>query len=267
MLVFLLTLLYYESMDINVIYNQTGRDSLYKTWHTTGANMIIYIKEGRGSIVFADSVFEIKKGVLCFVDGNCQHYTLPSDPNNYARHKVFFNDNILKSGCDILKIDNIAKTTAVFAKIPADVQNEVESSFLKLNDSGDYATRLLSVLQLLNFISRYATKDSTPSQNFALTVMGYINTHFHDNISIDDVCEAVHMSKYHFCRKFKEQTGQTFMEYLLKTRIVQATEFLTKTDMPVGDISDRCGFSSVSYFCRVFKEHTGKSPLQFKKML
>ncbi len=227
--------------------------------------MIIYIRQGRGSIVFGDSVFEIKKGVLCFVGGNCQHYTLPNSPNDYARHKVFFNDEILKSGCDILRFDSFKNSTAVFAKIPSGEQGAVESAFLRLSDSADYASRLLSVLELLTHLSRHATKDSTQSESFAVAVMGYINTHLHENITIDDVCEAVHMSKYHFCRKFKEKTGQTFMEYLLKTRIVQASEFLTKTDMSVGEISDRCGFSSVSYFCRVFKEHTGKSPLKYKK--
>lgn len=258
-------MLYYKNMDIDVIYNQTGRDSLYKTWHTTGANMIIYIKQGRGSIVFSDSVFEMKKGVLCFVSGNCQHYTMPNDPNDYARHKVFFSDDILKSGCDILKVNGNFDSTAVFAKIPIDLQTEAENAFLNLSENTDYPTRLISVLQLMNLISRFATKDGAPSQSFAVAVMGYINTHLHENITIDDVCEAVHMSKYHFCRKFKEQTGQTFMEYLLKTRIVQASEFLTKTDMSVGDVSDRCGFSSVSYFCRVFKEHMGTSPLKYKK--
>ncbi len=254
-------------MDINIIYNQIGRDSLYKTWHKTGANMIIYIKSGRGSIVFGDSVFEIKKGVLCFVGGNCQHYTLPNSPRDYARHKVFFSDEILESGCGILRLDIFKNSTAVFAKIPVSEQEAVESAFLKLNSNTDYASRLLCVLELLTYLNRHWAKDSSQSENFAVAVMGYINTHLHENIKIDDVCEAVHMSKYHFCRKFKEKTGQTFMEYLLKTRIVQATEFLTKTDMSVGEISDRCGFSSVSYFCRVFKESTGKSPLKYKKKL
>lgn len=252
-------------MDIDIIYNQTGRDSLYKTWHKTGANMIIYIRQGRGSIVFGDSVFEMKKGVLCFVSGNCQHYTLPNSPSDYARHKVFFNDGILKAGCEILRLDTFLKSSAVFAKIPTDKQDEVEAAFLKLDTNTDYASRLCCVLELMTHLNRHWAKDSTQSESFAVTVMGYINTHLYESIKIDEVCEAVHMSKYHFCRKFKEKTGQTFMEYLLKTRIVQATEFLTKTDMSVGEISDRCGFSSVSYFCRVFKENTGKSPLKYRK--
>ena len=267
MLVFLLLLLYYKNMDINIIYNQKGRDSLYKTWHTMSSNMIIYIKQGRGNIVLQDNVLEMKKGVLCFISDNCQHYTLPSDPNDYVRHKVFFPNSVLKSGCDILRIDNIFKTKAVYAKIPANIQPEIEAVFLKLNKNSDYSTRLVCFLELLNYLNRFTSKDSVQTQNFTVTVMGYINTHFHESITIDDVCDIVHLSKYHFCRKFKEKTGQTFMDYLLKTRIVRATEFLTKTDMSVGEISDRCGFSSVSYFCRVFKENTGKSPLKYKKKL
>jgi AraC-like DNA-binding protein len=55
------------------------------------------------------------------------------------------------------------------------------------------------------------------------------------------------------------------MEYILATRIVLAKEMLQKTDLTVGEISERCGFSSISYFCRVFKQDTGRTPLGFRK--
>ena len=55
------------------------------------------------------------------------------------------------------------------------------------------------------------------------------------------------------------------MEYLLKTRIVTARRLLTETALPISEISNRCGFSSLSYFCRVFKAQTQSTPLQFRK--
>ena len=74
------------------------------------------------------------------------------------------------------------------------------------------------------------------------------------------------MSKYHFCRVFKNNTGQTVMSYILKTRIVLARTMLKKENLTVSEVSRLCGFSSVSYFCRVFKEKTGVSPLKYKKI-
>ena len=57
----------------------------------------------------------------------------------------------------------------------------------------------------------------------------------------------------------------TVMEYVLKTRIVMASEMLKKERCSVTEVSSRCGFSSVSYFSRVFKREVGISPLEYRK--
>ena len=84
-------------------------------------------------------------------------------------------------------------------------------------------------------------------------------------ITIDEICREVHISKYYFCRRFKETMGMTVMDYVLKTRIIHAKQMLEKENASVTDVSDRCGFSSVSYFRRVFKEAVGVSPLKYRK--
>ena len=83
-------------------------------------------------------------------------------------------------------------------------------------------------------------------------------------ITIDEICNHLHISKYYFCRQFKKSTGMTVMNYVLKTRITLAKDMLLNHDLSITDVSMRCGFSSVSYFCRVFKEDTGVTPLKFK---
>ena len=54
------------------------------------------------------------------------------------------------------------------------------------------------------------------------------------------------------------------MNYILKTRIISAKNLMETTNLTIGQISQRCGFSSQSYFCRVFKEECGMTPLQFR---
>ena len=84
---------------------------------------------------------------------------------------------------------------------------------------------------------------------------------------MDEICREIHISKYYFCRKFKKTTGFTVMDYVLKTRIVAAKGLLSETELSISEISNRCGFGSISYFCRVFKEHTGLTPLQYRKKI
>ena len=93
----------------------------------------------------------------------------------------------------------------------------------------------------------------------------YINRNITKNLTIDEICSKIHISKYHFCRQFKILTGTTIMKYILKTRIVLAKNMLSNESLSITVISNRCGFSSVSYFSRIFKEETGMNPLTFKK--
>jgi AraC-like DNA-binding protein len=92
----------------------------------------------------------------------------------------------------------------------------------------------------------------------------YINTNIFSELSIDAICAAIHTSKYHFCRQFKKATGLTVSNYILKTRIVMAEGMLQNSDATIGEVSEKCGFCSISYFCRVFKDETGMTPRQYK---
>jgi AraC-like DNA-binding protein len=119
-------------------------------------------------------------------------------------------------------------------------------------------------MRLLIYIDENAKGSVFGSQDFISRAIEYINCNITEDISIDKVCSAVHTSKYYFCRQFKKTTGLTVANYILKTRIVMAKNMLLNEEMTVGEVSEKCGFSSISYFCRVFKEDVGISPKQYK---
>ncbi|GHT87980.1 hypothetical protein FACS1894137_15920 [Spirochaetia bacterium] len=81
---------------------------------------------------------------------------------------------------------------------------------------------------------------------------------------MDDAANDAALSKFHFTRFFKEQTGQSFHAYLSMVRVSHAVENLIKTDISITDIAYQCGFSSLKTFNRVFKTYTGKSPSQYR---
>lgn len=95
----------------------------------------------------------------------------------------------------------------------------------------------------------------------------YIREHIADPLNIDEICAAIHTSKYYFCRKFKSLTGLTVMNYILKTRIILACNMIEQGLRNMTHISEACGFSSPAYFSRVFKDEIGISPMQYKKRL
>ena len=262
-------------MDEKITFRQKGIDSFYKIWHTTDRNMIIYVHSGKGSIVCNEKSYPIENGVLCFVGSRKYHYTMPDVTEIYERSKIFLShENFSKMLSLLPEKFYFSKTftteALVYAKIAEHERAHVEKIFEEtayFADDEKYADALLlsSYLKLLIYLDKNRIESISQTEGFMYRAIEYINANITENIGIDGICAAVHVSKYHFCREFKKTTGLTVMDYILKTRIVLAKNELSKRDFSVGEISERCGFSSISYFCRVFKNDTGKTPLEFRK--
>ncbi len=257
------------------VYHDVGQDPHYKTWHVTGENLIIYMHSDGGSIVCGEKIYPIKKGVLCFIGAKKYHFTMPDEPEIYDRSKVFFSSERLENIHAMLPSEHpfrniFTEDSLVYAQISEEVQDEVEFIFkelyeLKSNERYKELLIMSSCIKLFVHLDRFFVESAPKASNLMQRAILYMNQHVLQEIKIDDICAALHMSKYNFCRRFKKTTGITVMEYILKTRLVIAKSYLLKGNSSISEISDKCGFSSLSYFCRVFKEDTGKTPLQYRK--
>ena len=74
------------------------------------------------------------------------------------------------------------------------------------------------------------------------------------------------MSKSHFCRKFKFVTGLRYSEYVTNVRITNSEKLLRETNLPITEISERCGFNDSNYFASVFKRLKGITPYKYAKL-
>ena len=100
--------------------------------------------------------------------------------------------------------------------------------------------------------------------NMAEEVITYINEHFMESITIEELASVARLSPYHFIRTFKKETGFTPHEYIINSRISAAKYLLKNTRMSVKDICYNTGFSSESVFCSAFKRHMGLSPEKYR---
>lgn len=93
----------------------------------------------------------------------------------------------------------------------------------------------------------------------------YINKHFNQDISLDDVSREVNISPYYFSKIFKDDTGEGFVEYLTNIRIEKAKKLLTDTDYSMREICQMVGYTDPNYFSRAFKKKVGVTPTEYKE--
>lgn len=97
-------------------------------------------------------------------------------------------------------------------------------------------------------------------------VLNYINEHFAEDLTLEEVADCSGFSKFHFTRLFKKYTDTTFYEYLVYRRIQEAEKLLADADMTITDVALYSGFSSISTFNRTFKQKKNCTPREYRAM-
>ena len=92
-----------------------------------------------------------------------------------------------------------------------------------------------------------------------------IRAGYADKLSVESISEELGVSASYLSRKFKEVTGQTFLDFLNKYRVSQAIMLLNTGQYRIGEAADATGFTDYKHFCAVFKKYTLKSPSKFMK--
>lgn len=118
---------------------------------------------------------------------------------------------------------------------------------------------------LSNFsLDKYFTKRQN-GDSYIKKAIDYMNVFYTSNITIDDICANIYISPFHFMRTFKQKTGVSPHQYLMKIRIKKAIELLKTGNYNTVEIADLCGFISSSHFFKSFKSNTGYTPTEYQK--
>jgi len=132
--------------------------------------------------------------------------------------------------------------------------------------SGSPNEDLISV-RIFQILCLLSMPDSAAAQPFSAPVeraRAFMAAHFSEGLSIDDIADAAALSRYHFSRLFRKETGFAPYEYLMQLRFRHAKQLLSDTVLSVEEIAAQCGFCSASNLIRAFRQDTGMTPHQFR---
>ena len=94
----------------------------------------------------------------------------------------------------------------------------------------------------------------------------YIHQHYKEQLSLDEIARAAHLSVSRLSHIFREQTSLTIIDYLTNVRVEHAKDLLISTNKNCTEICFESGYNNQSYFTRTFKEFVGVPPRQFREM-
>ena len=95
--------------------------------------------------------------------------------------------------------------------------------------------------------------------------IAFMEEHYDEDISLDQIAHAAYLNPYHFCRSFKKHLGTTSCKYLSALRIGKAKGLLVETELSVTEICFMTGFNNLTHFERVFKGLEGMTPSAYRR--
>jgi len=252
--------------------------------HAHGFTELVVIQTGRVVHVTQEEEYPAQAGdVFVIHEGDAHGYR---DGENLILLNILYNSRRLLGPADAVR--KIPGYHAMFHIEPKFRKRHGPRARLRLNERDLNSTmdRIASIqeeletkapgyellatamfLQLVGFLSRRYSLDPTPHTGSLLRmggVISYIEEHYDRPIPLEQLAKMAHISPRHLLRTFREATGLTPIEYLLRRRIRKATDLLQTEDMNVTEVAFAVGFTDGNYFSRQFRRITGQTPSSVK---
>ena len=240
--------------DCGYEYNDSG---YYHERENGIGYMFTYTVSGVAELIYENNHHLLRKGDLCMIDLNKKNVLKVINNNHweiYFIHIIGSNINEIfrnfKHNCGIVK-HNFN---------PEKIINCVE--FL-LKKNNPYASSAILYETLMDALFQSST---TEYEDIGINkAVNYIYDNFKEDISLDEICEEIGLSKFHFIRKFKDLVGIPPKQFIIELRIKKASELLIATKMPLSKIASECGFNSTKNMYYSFEKIYGIGPKEFQK--
>lgn len=241
--------------------------------HTHPCAEVFFVTDGSGFLRTNDQTMPIGTNDVIIVNSNIEHTEVSSDisPLEYIVMGVDGLEAIPSDvdsdeqlgGCSIIHFQSGSEQILFYLRcLLAEIENRHPGYNTVCQD-------LLEVVLLLLMRHSQFTVTFVPtahkSSKECAVARRYIENHFKENLTLDDLAAAAHVSKYYLVHSFTREYGTSPINYLLTCRIQESLYLLSRTRLSLSQISGMLGFSSPSYFSQSFRRIQGISPMEYRK--
>lgn len=137
------------------------------------------------------------------------------------------------------------------------------------------AERFQAILQLLavfaqylaDFAGRQALATTATEPPAVANAKTFVQAHVEEPITLAQVVDHVHVSRFYFCKLFRKATGMTLTDYIVRVRLEKAKSLLANPAMRISEVVFAAGFGSIPRFNNVFKRYVGMPPTEYRANL
>ena len=225
---------------------------------------------------------EIKSGTVSFILPQQMHFIeCPTDPLS-LKYCCMFDLRLLFGTHDDSELYRllygVGTSTPSFVDFEGQEKEKMHRLFQELleeyrqpNSPGNFhmiRAKLTEMLLLFIRAGSHTSNAGLPKENklnWFWQLLHDVHSRYTEPLTLEDLARKFYVSSAHLSRTFKEQTGQSFLEYLHRIRIESACTLLQHTNLPVSEIGHTVGFESLRSFSRVFREMKGMTAKQYRK--
>ena len=248
-----------------------------RDYHYHEFDKIVLLLAGRVDYAVESVSYALRPWDILLVKHHAIHKALIDKSVPYERIIIYLDGKYfdrLLPGAGLTDCFDEADRSGEYRLVPdAEQRRELEQTFLAYEQAakdarfGAQTLRDTYILQLLVQIGRMNAAPRREEQRFDPKIrqtLSYINENLSRELSVDALAEQVYLSRYHFMRLFKAETGSTVHAYVRQKRLLYAAR-LIREGSPANQAAEAAGFADYSAFHRAFRACFGISPGQLKK--
>lgn len=258
----------HEKMILRNVASAKYGGDWYSIPHSHSYTELFYIVGGDGQFQINDRIFQVKAHQLVVVNPNIMHTEV-----SYEAHPLEY-IVIGIEGIEFTATDTEESRYCIYTFPEKNsVLSCLQSILREMQDrEPEYQTACQAYMDIIMVhLLRNASVSVTqihsrfPGNRQCASVRHYIDRHYKENITLDQLAEEVSINKYYMAHAFKREYGVSPISYLIACRIREGKRLLAETDLSLSQIAAVLGFSSPSYFSQTFRSSEGMSPTQYRK--
>ena len=233
-------------------------------------NLIIYCTEGSGFLRTEAWEGEVRAGEVILLPQGTEHFYASDPKTPWTLFWVHFQGASTGIFLQYLGFRESRPVTN------AGVSPGLMAAFTNLMEvrRTGYSTRAFinASNQLRHIFSQMALEISAQRGQgrggFELSqVQAFMRDNIDQPLNLDQMAATVHMSKFHFSKRYKAMTGYSPVKHFQNMKIEHACSLLDSSDLTVSAIADQLGYDDPLYFSRLFRKTIGVSPRSYRKSI